>query len=132
MDGRRSASGRTAAQLAGDTAEELVATRLSEAGWTILARHDLGLVAIDPGPPPFLVVVEVRWRGRRDFGFAEETFDHRKRGHLRAAVGRLLEDGLPDRRTLPRLPIRVDLVAVEPATAGSAVRLRHHRDALAG
>jgi putative endonuclease len=138
MDGRRSASGRTAAQLAGDTAEELVATRLSEAGWTVLARnvhvgrHELDLVAIDPGPPPFLVVVEVRWRGRRDFGFAEETFDHRKRGHLRAAVGRLLEDGLPDRRTLPRLPIRVDLVAVEPATAGSTVRLRHHRDALAG
>jgi putative endonuclease len=138
MDGRRSASGRTAAQLAGDTAEELVATRLSEAGWTVLARnvhvgrHELDLVAIDPGPPPFLVVVEVRWRGRRDFGFAEETFDHRKRGHLRAAVGRLLEDGLPDRRTLPRLPIRVDLVAVEPATAGSAMRLRHHRDALAG
>jgi putative endonuclease len=138
MDGRRSASGRTAAQLAGDTAEELVATRLSEAGWTVLARnvhvgrHELDLVAIDPGPPPFLVVVEVRWRGRRDFGFAEETFDHRKRGHLRAAVGRLLEDGLPDRRTLPRLPIRVDLVAVEPATAGSAVRLRHHRDALVG
>jgi Holliday junction resolvase-like predicted endonuclease len=138
MDGRRSASGRTAAQLAGDTAEELVATRLSEAGWTVLARnvhvgrHEHDDVAVDPGPPPFLVVVEVRWRGRRDFGFAEETFDHRKRGHLRAAVGRLLEDGLPDRRTLPRLPIRVDLVAVEPATAGSAVRLRHHRDALVG
>jgi Holliday junction resolvase-like predicted endonuclease len=87
---------------------------------------------LDPGPPPYLVVVEVRWRGRRDFGLAEETFDHRKRGHLRAAVGRLLEDGLPDGRPLPRLPIRVDLVAVEPATAGSAVRLRHHRDALTG
>jgi putative endonuclease len=138
MDGRRSASGRTAAQLAGDTAEDLVATRLSEAGWTVLARnihvgrHELDLVAVDPGPPPCLVVIEVRWRSRRDFGIAEETFDHRKRAHLRTAVGRLLEDGLPDGRTLPRLPIRLDLVAVEPAKAGSAVRLRHHRNALDG
>jgi putative endonuclease len=139
MDGRRSASGRTAAQLAGDTAEALVATRLSEAGWTILARnvhvgrHELDLVAVDPGPPACLVVIEVRWRGRRDFGLAEETFDHRKRAHLRTAVGRLLEDGLPDGRPVPLLPIRIDLVAVEPsASVGVPPRLRHHRDALAG
>jgi putative endonuclease len=138
MDGRRSASGRTAAQLAGDTAEQLVATRLGEAGWTVLARnvhvgrHELDLVAVDPGPPPRLVVVEVRWRGRRDFGLAEETFDHRKRGHLRAAIGRLLEDGLPDGIALPRLPVSVDLVVLEPGQQGSTVRLRHHRDALAG
>jgi putative endonuclease len=139
MDGRRSASGRTAAQLAGDTAEELVAARLSDEGWTVLARnihvgrHELDLVAVDPGPPPVLVIVEVRWRGRRDFGLAEETFDHRKRAHLRAAVGRLLEDGLPDGRPVPRLPIRVDLVAVEPvAPPASEVRLRHHRNALGG
>jgi putative endonuclease len=138
MDGRRSASGRTAAQLAGDTAEELVAARLSEAGWTVLARnvhvgrHELDLVATDPGPPPRLVVVEVRWRGRRDFGLAEETFDHRKRGHLRAAIGRLLQDGLPDGIALPRLPISVDLVVIEPGQDASTMRLRHHRDALAG
>ena len=139
MDGRRSASGRTAAQLAGDTAEDLVATRLSEAGWTVLARnihvgrHELDLVAVDPGPPPCLVVIEVRWRGRRDFGLAEETFDHRKRAHLRTAVGRLLEDGLPDGRSVPRLPIRIDLVAVEPpGSAAAPPRMRHHRDALAG
>src|SRR5260370_24888541 len=100
------------AERAGDAAESVVAARLVEAGWTVLARnvhvgrHELDLVAIDPGPPLCLVVVEVRWRGRRDFGLAEETFDHRKRGHLRAAVGRLLEDGLPDGRTLPRLHVR--------------------------
>jgi putative endonuclease len=138
MDGRRSASGRTAAQLAGDTAEELVAARLSEAGWTVLARnvhvgrHELDLVATDPGPPPRLVVVEVRWRRRRDFGLAEETFDHRKRGHLRVAIGRLLENGLPDGIALPLLPISVDLVVLEPGQGGSTVRLRHHRDALVG
>jgi putative endonuclease len=139
MDGRRSASGRTAAQLAGDTAEELVAARLSDEGWTVLARnihvgrHELDLVAVDPGPPPNLVIVEVRWRGRRDFGLAEETFDHRKRTHLRSAVGRLLEDGLPDGRPVPRLPIRLDLVAVEPPGSASAgPRMRHHRNALGG
>jgi putative endonuclease len=139
MDGRRSASGRTAAQQAGDTAEELVAARLSDEGWTVLARNihvgrqELDLVAVDPGPPPCLVIVEVRWRGRRDFGLAEETFDYRKRAHLRAAVGRLLEDGLPDGRPVPRLPLRVDLVAVEPpGLASAAPRIRHHRNALAG
>ena len=138
MDGRHSASGRTAAQLAGDTAEDLVATRLSEAGWTVLARnihvgrHELDLVAVDPGPPAALVIVEVRWRGRRDFGIAEETFDHRKRAHLRTAVGRLLEDGLPDGRSVPRLPIRIDLFAVEPPGSAAGVpRIRHHRNALA-
>ena len=42
-----------------------------EAGWTVLARnvhvgrHELDLVAVDPGPPAALVVVEVRWRAGR-------------------------------------------------------------------
>jgi putative endonuclease len=130
---------RTAAQQAGDDAERLVANRLVESGWTVLARnvhvgrHELDLVAVDPGPPPMLVVVEVRWRRRRDFGLPEETFDHRKRGHLRAALGRLLEDGLPGGTVVPKLPVRVDLVVVEPgAMPGSRPRIRHHRDALAG
>ena len=139
MDCRPSARTRTTAQLAGDTAEALVGARLSDAGWTVLARnlhvgrHELDLVAVDPGPPPMLVVVEVRWRHRRDFGLPEETFDHRKRRHLRAALGRMLEDGLPGGVALPRLPARVDLVVVEPRQGPSAeIRLRHHRDALAG
>ena len=54
---------RTAAQQAGDAAETLVADRLTDAGWTILARnvhvgrHEIDLVAIDPGPPAALVVI---------------------------------------------------------------------------
>ena len=137
--GRPSARTRTTAQLAGDNAEALVGDRLSQAGWTVLARnvhvgrHELDLVAVDPGPPPMLVVVEVRWRRRRDFGLPEETFDFRKRGHLRVALGRMLEHGLPGGVALPRLPVRVDLVVVEPGQGrGAAIRLRHHRDALAG
>ncbi len=112
---------------------------LSAAGWTVLARnvhvgrHELDLVAVDPGPPRTLVIVEVRWRRRRDFGLPEETFDHRKRRHLRIALGRLLEDGLPDGVATPRLPVRVDLVVVEPGSdPGDQPRIRHHRDALGG
>jgi putative endonuclease len=120
---------RTAAQQLGDAAEALVAARLATAGWTVHARnvrvgrHELDIVATDPGPPSALVFIEVRWRARRDFGLAEETIDHRKRSHLRTAAFRLLDDSadLP----LPRLPIRFDLVVVEPNG-----RLRHHRHAV--
>lgn len=127
-------------QRAGDAAEALVAGRLTGAGWTIVGRNvrigrkEVDLVAVDPGPPAAVVLVEVRWRGRRDFGLAEETFDRRKRAHLRAAAGRLVELGrLPDGRRLPAGRLRVDLVVVEPPLRyGDAPRLRHHRDALGG
>jgi putative endonuclease len=123
---------RTMAQQAGDAAETLVAARLTEAGWTVLARnvhvgrHELDLVAVDPGPPTTLVIVEVRWRGGRDYGLAEETVDHRKRVRVRAAAFGLLDRGaLPDGSPVPRLPLRFDLVVVEPGD-----RLRHHRHAM--
>lgn len=119
---------RTAKQEAGDEAEALVAARLVAAGWTVLGRNvhagrgELDLVAIDPGPPRELVIVEVRRRTSRSFGLAEETVAFAKRSHLRLAIGRLLEDGLPGGVAMPRLPLRVDLVVVEPGS-----RVRHHR-----
>ena len=119
---------RTAAQVLGDDAESRAAADLESRGWQILARNvrvgrgELDIVAIDRGPPPELVIVEVRWRASRRFGLAEETIDHRKRAHLRTALGRLLEDGLPDGIGLPHLPVRVDLVVVEPGAP-----VRHHR-----
>jgi putative endonuclease len=125
---------RTDAQTAGDDAESAVATDLVGRGWSILARNvrvgrgELDLVAVDPGPPAELVIVEVRWRRSRAFGLADESLDHRKRTHLRTSIARLLEDGLPEHESLPRLPIRVDLVVVEPAfSAGDPPRTRHHR-----
>lgn len=129
---------RTAAQRLGDAAEATIAEHLAAAGWTLLGRNlrfgrsEVDLLGLDPGPPAGLVVVEVRWRASRAFGVAEETFDWRKRAHLRAAVGRLVElRALPDGTMLPRLSIRIDLVVVEPGEAGGPMRIRHHRDALA-
>jgi putative endonuclease len=123
---------RTSQQVAGDAAEELVAGRLVALGWRVLGRNvhvgrsELDIVAVDPGPPARLVIVEVRWRRSRAFGLPEETFDYKKRAHLRAGVGRLLEAGcLPGGVELPRLPVALDLAVVEP---GPVVRL--HRDAL--
>ena len=129
----------TVARRLGDEAEELVAIRLVGAGWRILGRNirsghgELDIVAVDPGPPAELVIVEVRWRGRRDFGLPEETFDRAKRARLWRAIAALLESGRIDAVPLPRLPVRVDLVVVEPPIRqGGEARVRHHRSALGG
>ena len=120
---------RTPAQRAGDAAEGAVADALERLGWTILGRNvhvgraELDLVAVDPGPPRALVIVEVRWRRRRDFGLAEETVDARKRLRIHRAAYGLLERG-----GYPHLPLRFDLVVVEPGGAGEP-RIRHHRAA---
>jgi Holliday junction resolvase-like predicted endonuclease len=123
----------TPAQRIGDEAERLVALRLEARGWRVVARNlrlgrdEVDLLAIDPGPPRVLVLVEVRRRGRRDFGLAEETLDHRKRAALRRAVGALAgADALPDGTPLPRLPLRVDLVALDRGPDGLP-SVRHHR-----
>jgi len=123
----------TEAQRIGDAAERLVGNQLEAQGWTVLARNvrvgrdEVDLLAVDPGPPRALVVVEVRRRNRRDFGFAEETLDYRKRTALRRAVGTLLERAtLPDGTPLPHLPMRVDLVALDVDGDGRQ-SIRHHR-----
>jgi putative endonuclease len=128
---------RTTAQLAGDAAETLVLARLVEAGWAVLARnvhvgrHELDVVAVDPGPPAALVIVEVRWRRSRGYGLAEETVDHRKRTRVRQAAYGLLDRGrLPDGAAVPRLPLRFDLVVVEPGDRGGKPRIRHYRAAI--
>jgi putative endonuclease len=129
---------RTRAQLSGDAAEDLASRYLVEAGWRVLGRNlhvgrgELDILAVDPGPPQALVAVEVRWRQRRDFGLPEETFDWRKRRHVRRAMFGLLERGrLADGRPVPALPVRFDLVVVEPSTGmGEPSQIRHHRHAV--
>lgn len=126
-------SSSTEAQRTGDAGEGLAAARLEAAGWTVLARQlrvgrdEIDLLAVDPGPPAALVVVEVRRRGRRDFGLAEETLDRRKRAALRRAVGTVAAlSVLPDGTRIPRLPLRLDLVAIDPGVGGGP-SIRHHR-----
>lgn len=122
-------SGRTRAQRIGDDAEAAVAGYLAAIGWTVLGRNvhggrpEIDILAVDPGwGEPWLVAVEVRARGRRDFGLAEESLDYRKRARLRAALGRiLLAAVLPDGHPVPDLPVRLDLVVVEGG------EMRHHR-----
>jgi putative endonuclease len=120
---------RTAAQQLGDAAEALVGERLMAGGWEILGRQvrvgraEIDLIAVDPGPPRTLVFVEVRWRAGRGFGLPEETVDHAKRVRLRGAAYALVGGTRPG-PPLPRLPIRFDLVVVEPGG-----RVRHHRHA---
>jgi putative endonuclease len=136
MEGPIGIPTRTQAQQAGDAAETLVLGRLLDVGWTVLARnvhvgrHELDLVAIDPGPPRALVIVEVRWRASRGFGLGEETVDHRKRSRVRLAAYGLLDRGvLPGGAVVPRLPIRFDLIVVEPGEGGGEPRVRHHHAA---
>lgn len=128
---------RTPSQVAGDEAESAVVTVLRDAGWAILARNvhvgraEIDVVAVDPGPPASLVIVEVRWRRARDFGLPEETVDWRKRDRLHRAGFVLADHGeLPTGVPLPRLPLRFDLVVVEPGTGPGTPRIRHHRGAL--
>ncbi len=111
-----------------------MARALAAAGWRILGRRvrvgrlELDIVAVDPGSPPALVVVEVRWRRSRAFGLPEETADGRKLGRLRrGAAGLASRWTLADGARLPALPLRLDLVAVEPAATAGRLRLRHHR-----
>jgi putative endonuclease len=120
---------RTVAQVTGDAAEARVAAYLRGLGWQILGTHvhvgraELDIVAIDPGPPVELVVIEVRWRARRDFGLPEETIHSRKRLVLhRAGFDLRAQGALPDGTDIPNRPLRFDLIAVEPGD-----RIRHHR-----
>jgi putative endonuclease len=120
---------RTSQQRRGDATEVLVAAHLAAARWTILGRQvrigraELDIIAIDPGPPGNLVVVEVRFRRTREFGLPEETIDHRKLTRLRAAAHGLRALGqLPDGTPWPPLPIRLDIVVIEPGKP-----LRHYR-----
>jgi Holliday junction resolvase-like predicted endonuclease len=90
-----------------------------------VGRRELDLVCVDPGPPSWLVVVEGRWRSRRDFGLPEETVNHRKRARIREAAFALRARGtLPDGTRLPALPLRFDLIVAEPGRPP-----RHHRHA---
>jgi Holliday junction resolvase-like predicted endonuclease len=128
----------TLRQRSGMRGEALAASHLRARGWTILGsrvrvgRDEIDLVAIEPGAPSTLVVVEVRTRASGRFGSAEESLDRRKVARLyRAAAGLRAAGVLPDGTDLPRLPWRVDLLAVDDAPAigpgAGGPAITHHR-----
>ena len=130
---------RTGSQQAGDAAERLVAERLRAAGWTILGlnvhvgRAELDIVAVDPAPPARLVVVEVRRRRSREFGLPEETVDAAQANAAPARRPRASASAAswPTGRPSRALPLRIDLVVVEPPREpGGPIRIRHHVAAL--
>lgn len=107
----------------GDRAERLAVAHLGSIGWRVLARNvavgrdEVDIVAVDPGPPPAVVCMEVRSNTTGRFGAPEESVVGRKAWRLyRSMVAMRAGVGLPDGTVLPRgIPWRVDLLVVEEA-----------------
>lgn len=111
----------------------MVADQLRAAGWQILisnlrlGRDEIDLLAVDPGPPATLVVVEVRSLRSSLFGAPEERVDRAKVGRLYRALGALRSPyGASVNIQIPaRLPGRVDLIVVDGRSGRT--ELRHLR-----
>lgn len=108
----------------GRRAEEAVATWLTDAGWSVLARRwrrpggELDLVCLDPGR--VLVAVEVRARTSARAGTPIESVDRRRIGRMRATLSRYADEERPSHRG-----VRLDLVSVTPVDDGSWLLRRH-------
>lgn len=121
----------------GDAAEAAVSRYLESLGWRVLARNvavardEIDLVALDPGPPAEVVCVEVRGNSTSRFGAPEETVVGRKVRRLYRSMltlrflGTVPGEAVP----LPRaIGWRVDVVVVESSpvigrgAGGAAIR----------
>ena len=105
----------------------MAAAYLAKLGWRLVARNvkvgrdEIDILAVDPGPPKTLVVVEVRSLRTAAFGYPEERVDRLKVGRLyRALAG--LATALESDDGLNRLPRRVDLVSVDRRSAREEIR----------
>jgi putative endonuclease len=100
--------------------EALALAHLEARGLRLLARNfrckggEIDLVMQDGA---VLALVEVRMRGRADFGGAAASVDARKRARLITAARVLLRT----RPELARLPARFDVVAIDGADQAAAV-----------
>ena len=117
----------------GAAAESAAADHLLRLGWTVLARNlrvgrdEIDIVALEPGSPPTLVVVEVRSRSRPGFGSAVETVDRRKVARLYRALAALPREGHPrvKRVALRGSAQRVDLLTLRQVR-GAEWRVEQH------
>ena len=103
----------------GRRAEDVALRHLEHAGLQLLTRNyrcrggEIDLVMFEPSTRT-LVIVEVRSRGRRDFGSAASTIRYAKQRRIVLAARHLLRS----RRELRRLRARFDVVALDPALEG--------------
>jgi len=106
---------------AGRAAEEAVCRLLAERGWRIEARNVRGRggeVDIVAREGDTLAFVEVRYRGRDDFGLPEESVDRRKRLRIASAARSYLTAVPPASWKTARF----DVAAVEDGPDGPVIR----------
>jgi putative endonuclease len=123
----------TERQRRGHSAEQLVADRLATGGWQVIGanlrvgRDEVDLLALEPGTPPTVVVVEVRSLRASAFGVPEERVDSGKVRRLYRAAAALRGERrvTPGGVRLADLPWRVDLIVVDGRDG--TPRLRHLR-----
>ena len=107
----------------GAAGEQMAAAYLTLIGWDVhernlrLAGVEVDLLARDDRTE---VLVEVKLRGRVDYGGAALAVDRRKRERLQRAARALIHAGARQ--------VRIDVVAVELEPDGA--RLRHYRNAI--
>src|SRR5262245_45690624 len=107
----------------GRAGEALAIAYLELAGCRVIARIlRIGGVGVDvlERDGPTQVVVEVKYRGRSDYGGAAAAIDGAKRARLVRAAHALLQAGAQR--------VRVDVVAVDLSPEGATVR--HYRSAV--
>lgn len=107
----------------GMAGEALAIAYLELAGCRVIARNlRLGGVEVDAlvGDGPVQVVVEVKVRGRSDYGGAVGAVDHAKRARLVRAARALQQGGARC--------VRIDVLAVDLTAEGATVR--HVRNAV--
>jgi putative endonuclease len=107
----------------GARGESLAAAWLELSGHEVVERNvrlggvEVDLVARDGSTG---VVVEVKLRGRSDYGGAAHAVDHVKRMRLRRAAKALEQSGVAN--------VRIDVIAIE--TEPDGLTLRHYRNAV--
>ena len=107
----------------GGAAERLAAAYLELRGVEVVSRNvrvagvEIDLVARDAN---VTVIVEVKYRGRSDFGSAAESIDRRKRERLKRAARAIAAEG--------GAGVRVDVAALDLEPDG--LRLRYVRNAI--
>jgi len=114
-------------QTSGTEGETAAVGFLIDHGWRVIARNielggvEVDILAVDPGPPSTVVVVEVRSMRSSRYGPPEEKVDRAKVARLYRALAALRDaDGLV--MDVRSSAVRVDLVVVDRRRGFAAFR----------